>query len=130
MKLELREANPGFVVLSCCGGLSWEERELLVASVDDYLLERDDMQGMVVDMGAVEFVNSAGLGALFQLEQRVRNRGGQLAFANLPPTIHRLLVTVGMSRLAKLGQDVAHALSLLAATENAPQDCPDDAARG
>jgi len=67
-------------------------------------------------------VNSAGLGALFQVAQRIRSRGGQLAFANVPPAIQRLLATVGMSRLAVFGRDVTEALTLLAQHETPPAD--------
>jgi anti-anti-sigma factor len=113
LKFELREAGPGCLVLTCHGGLSWEDRELLAASVEQYLTGRDTVHGLVLDMAAVEFVNSAGLGALFQLIQRLRGRGARLAFANVPPTIHRVLMTVGMVRLAAFGRDVPDALALL-----------------
>lgn len=113
MKFELREASPGYLVLTCRGGLSWEDRELLAASVEQYLVGNNSLRGVVLEMSGVEFVNSAGLGALFQLIQRLRGRGGALAFASVPPTIGRLLTTVGMERLAKFGQDVPEALTLL-----------------
>ena len=114
MKFELREATPGYLVLTCRGGLSWEDRELLAASVEQHLVGGNNLHGLVLDMSGVEFVNSAGLGALFQLIQRLRGRGGSLAFAGVPPTIGRLLTTVGMERLAEFGQDVPEALALLA----------------
>jgi anti-anti-sigma factor len=113
-KFELREASPGYLVLTCRGGLSWEEREHLAATVEQYLVGRPSLHGMVLDMGAVEYVNSAGLGALFQVVQRVRSRGAQLAFANVPPAIHRLLTTVGMVRLAAIAPDTDAALIQLA----------------
>ena len=127
MKIEWRDASPGYGVLTCRGGLSWEEREYLVASVEQYLVGRDDLRGLVLDMAEVDFVNSAGLGALFQLAQRLRSRGGQLAFASVPPQIARLLATAGMTRLAKMGGDVPEALHLL--TQPAPP-APASAALG
>ena len=120
MKFELHEANPGFVVLTCHGGMSWEDRELLAATVEQYLTGRGVLRGLALDMGNVEFVNSAGLGALFQLVQRLRSRGAELAFANVPPTIQRLLNTVGMERLTRFAKDVPAALQLLAELPAAP----------
>jgi len=114
MKFDLHEASPGCVVLTCQGGLSWEDRELLAATVEQCLAGRSTLRGLVLDMTGVEFVNSTGLGALFQLVQRLRSRGGQLAFAAVPPTIRRLFATVGMERLAKLADSVAEALDMLA----------------
>jgi anti-anti-sigma factor len=112
-KFELHEASPGYAVLTCRGGLSWEEREHLAATVEQYLIGRASLRGLVLNLAEVEFVNSAGLGALFQVVQRVRSREGVLAFAAVPPMIHRLLMTVGLGRLARFGRDVAEALDLL-----------------
>jgi anti-anti-sigma factor len=114
MKFELREASPGYLILTGHGGLSWEDRELLSAGVEQYLVGCDTLHGVAFDMAHIQFVNSAGLGALFQLVQRVRSRGGGLAFVNVPPAIRRLLSTVGMERLAKFADSVPEALKLLA----------------
>jgi anti-anti-sigma factor len=116
MKFELRETSPGFVVLTCHGGLSWEDRELLAASVEQYVIGRESPRGLVLDMTGVEFVNSAGL------VQRVRGRGGRLAFAAVPPTILRLLNTVGMDRLARFADSVSEALALLSHSGDPAQD--------
>ena len=113
LKFELREAGPGLLVLTARGGLSWEDRELLAASVERQLVGRNELRGVVLDMTDVEFVNSAGLGALFQLVQRLTSRGARLAFANVPAPIHRVFLTVGMDRLTVFGDDVAQALAKL-----------------
>ncbi len=115
LKFELREAGPGLLVLKCRGGLSWEDRDLLAGSVEQHLSGRQGLRGLVLEMSGVEFVNSAGLGALFQLVQRLRSRGGRLAFANTPAPIRRLFTAVGMDRLALLGEDVGALLAQLAA---------------
>ena len=115
-KFQLHEPTPGFLVLTCRGGLSWEDRELLSASVEQHLVGRKTVQGLVIDMSEVDFVNSAGLGALFQLAQRLRSRGGQLAFASIKPAVQRLFSAVGMDRLAKGMDDVPSALALLSGT--------------
>jgi anti-anti-sigma factor len=126
MRFDLRDASPGFAVLTCRGGLSWEDRELLAASVEQYLVGREHLRGLVLDMSAVDFVNSAGLGALFQLVQRLRSCGAHLAFASVPPAINRLLTTVGMQRLAKFGRDVSEALKLIAQPPEQPEATADE----
>ena len=126
MDFELREASPGYVVLTCRGGLSWEDRELLVASVEQYLVGREKLRGLTLDMAGVEFVNSAGLGALFQLIRRVREQGGQIAFASIPPTIVRLFGTVGMERLARFADDVPDALALLARASESEENAAEE----
>lgn len=113
MKFGLSEATPGYHVLTCRGGLSWDERETLIATVNQYFQGRENPRGLVVDMTDVDFMNSAGVGALFRLAQRFRTSGGKLAFANLSPTFSRLLTTVGMDRMATLGTSIDETLKTL-----------------
>ena len=68
----------------------------------------------------VEFVNSAGLGALFQLVQRLRQRGGMLALANVPPNLVRLFRAVGLARVARISDSVESALDLLESSPPGP----------
>lgn len=120
MDFELREASPEAIVLTCRGSLSWQQRDQLAANVADYLAPRQSMRGLVLDMGAVDFVNSAGLGALFQVAREVRSRGGEVVFANVTPIIHRLLTTVGMLRVAHCERDVDDAVDRLRQAGPAP----------
>lgn len=120
VKFELRDAGPGRLVLTATGGLSWEDRELLAASVEEHFGGRDTVQGVVMDLARVEFVNSAGLGALFQLVQRLRQRGGTLALANVPPNLIRLFRAVGLARVARIGDSVENALDLLESSPPGP----------
>ncbi len=112
-KFELHEPQPGLLVLTCRGRLSWEDRELLAATVERRLVGRTALTGLVVDLGGVEFLNSAGLGALLQLLQRVRGRQGRVVFANVPPLIHRVFLAVGLDRLAPFVDGVDDAVTRL-----------------
>lgn len=111
-KFQVRECANGCFVLSCSGGLSWEDRELLASQIERFIEPRDSVRGFIIDLGAVEFVNSAGLGALFQLSQRLRARAIPFAFAQVPPTLQRLFQSVGLDRLARNYTDVATAVSM------------------
>ena len=113
-KFELREINPACLLLTCAGGLSWEDRDVLANEVEHYLQPRPALTGVVLDLAAVQFVNSAGLGALFQLIRRIRERGGQLVFANVPPTLLRMFNAVGIDRITSIATDVNAAMALLA----------------
>lgn len=113
-KFDIRAVDNARAVLTCTGGLSWEEREVLAAEVGRYLEQHPAVAGLVLDLGAVPFVNSAGLGALFQLVGLLRARQGRLVFANTPPVVARMFTAVGMDRLADMGSDVPAALELLA----------------
>lgn len=113
-KFELREISPTCLLLTCAGGLSWEDRDVLANEVAHFLEPRPALTGVVLDLAAVQFVNSAGLGALFQLIRRVRERGGRVVFANVPPTLLRMFHAVGIDRMAGIGADVKAAVALLA----------------
>ncbi len=126
VKLNIQEAGPGCLVLTCNGGLSWDDRELLAANVEQYLGAQRQITGAVMDMAAVEFVNSAGLGALFQLVDRLRLRGGRVIFARVPPTLVRLFRTVGLERITGLADDVGAALEMLTQPHPAPVEVPAD----
>ena len=109
----MREATPTAMVLTCQGGLSWEERDVLAHHIGEYLQQRPTVTALVADMTAVEYVNSAGLGALFQLNRRLRDRGGRLVFANVPPQLLRVFRAVGLDRLTGIEQNVEAALDQL-----------------
>ena len=126
MTFEVQEAGPDCLLLTCRGEISWEDREGLVSSVEQHLLAHRAAPRVVMDLHEVRYINSAGLGALFQLVQRLRGCGGNLAIAQASTAVQRLFHTVGLDRLAPLAPDIATALSLLAElTAPAPPDAPD-----
>ena len=46
---------------------------------------------VVLDVGAVEFVDSGGLGLLVRLRSRAQNAGGDVTLCNVPPRIAEIL---------------------------------------
>ncbi len=112
-KFQIHEAAPGCLVVKCSGGLSWEDRDLLAESIDQCLGEQQQIKGLVLDMARVTFVNSAGLGALFQLVERVRSHGGELILACVPPALLRLFRAVGLNRTVRMADDVNSGVRLL-----------------
>lgn len=129
-KFELRQINPACALLTCAGGLSWEDRDVLAHDVEQFLQPRPALTGLVLDLGAVAFVNSAGLGALFQLIRRIRDHGGRLVFTSVPPTLLRMFNAVGIDRIAGIAPDVTAALALLAEPATAAGTLPTGAAVG
>jgi anti-sigma B factor antagonist len=64
---------------------------------------------VVVDLHAVAFIDSAGLGALIGAIRRVRQLGGDLNLAAPRPSIKRVLSTTGLNRLADIYNDIDQA---------------------
>ncbi len=112
---QARPADATRVVFTCTGGLSWEHRDTLPDEIERHMAQNPEFTGVVLDLSAVSFVNSAGLGALFQLVARLRARQRRLVFASVPPLVARMFFAVGMDRLAGIAGDVPAALGQLAA---------------
>ena len=69
---------------------------------------------LVIDMSAVPFVDSAGLGALIGGIRRTRELGGDVAVACNRPTLIRLLRTTGFDRIVTVAETVDEATAALA----------------
>lgn len=68
---------------------------------------------LLIDMSAVPFVDSAGLGALIGGIRRARELGGDVAVSCNRPTLTRLLRTTGFDRIVAVAdslEDAAEAL--------------------
>ncbi|QOJ13905.1 MAG: STAS domain-containing protein [Planctomycetia bacterium] len=114
-KLEISELGDSCLLMRCCGGLSWEDRSLLAERMSAAASGRSRWPDVILDLCAVEFVNSAGIGALFQLAQRVRSGGGKLLLAAVPPVFLRMFRMAGLDRLASLNDSVAAAADRIGA---------------
>jgi anti-anti-sigma factor len=119
-KFQFADATPTCLVLTCTGGLSWEDRGFLPESVEQYLQARAEVACVVLDLRGLTFVNSAGLGALFQLAALLRRRQTRLMFAHVPPLVLRMFMAVGLDRLVGVADSVPEAL--LAAARPATPD--------
>jgi anti-sigma B factor antagonist len=77
------------------------------------LAEMASSRHMVIDLSAIPFVDSAGLGALIGGIRRVRDLGGTVAVACSRPTLASLLHTTGIDRIVSVSDTVAEAAALL-----------------
>lgn len=111
MQFESRTAAPGCILFTCQGEVSWEDRETLPHTVEQHLHSNPAIRGVILDFTAITFVNSAGLGALFQLVQRLRGRGAKLVIVRPAPPVQRLFAAVGLDRVTKIAADLDSAVS-------------------
>ena len=68
---------------------------------------------LVLDMSAVPFVDSAGLGALIGGIRRARESGGDVAVCCNRPTLVRLLHTTGFDRIVTVTETIEEAAAFL-----------------
>ncbi len=68
---------------------------------------------LLIDMSAVPFLDSAGLGALIGGIRRARELGGDVAVACNRPTLVRLLRTTGFDRIVTVADTLEEAAAAL-----------------
>ena len=68
---------------------------------------------LLIDLSAVGFVDSAGLGALIGGIRRARELGGDVAVACNRPTLTRLLRTTGFDRIVTVAETIEEAAAAL-----------------
>jgi anti-anti-sigma factor len=61
----------------------------------DRAVDRDGVRQLVLDLGEVGFIDSAGLGALLSIRERTRSLGIEMRLANVSPPARRLLELSG-----------------------------------
>lgn len=89
--LDISESASGDVtVLRLTGRLVLEDADTTFGEVIDRLLQRGRTK-LVLDLGGVTYIDSAGLGLLVSRYVRARRRGGDLRLLGLTPRTARLM---------------------------------------
>lgn len=94
--------------------------ELDAASVADFraaLAGLANGSNLIIDLGGVPFMDSAGLGALIGGIRRTREAGGEVALVCSRPTLLRLLETTGFDRIVAVVGDTDAALGSFTASQ-------------
>jgi anti-sigma B factor antagonist len=66
---------------------------------------------LVLDLGRVTFMSSAGIRLLLKISKTSREQGGDLRLARTPPPIAQTLEITGLSRMLKAYSSVVEAVS-------------------
>lgn len=96
-----------------------------VPAFRDRLLDISQKGNVVIDLSAVPFMDSAGLGALIGGIRRTREAGGDVAVACDRATLVRLLKTTGFDQIVSVSADVASARSKLNEGSSGGNSSPD-----
>lgn len=84
-----------------------------VATFREALGDLASQPQVVIDLSAVPFMDSAGLGALIGGIRRARENGGEVAVACSRATLTRLLHTTGFDRIVPVTETVDEAAAAL-----------------
>jgi anti-sigma B factor antagonist len=109
LDIQQDQTPEGFVICRPVGELD----AFTVSQFRQALAEMAASPRLIIDMSAVPFVDSAGLGALIGGIRRARELGGDVAVACNRPTLVRLLRTTGFDRIVTVAESVQEAIDWL-----------------
>jgi anti-anti-sigma factor len=69
---------------------------------------------LVLDLGQVEFMSSAGIRLLLEILKKSREQGGDLRLAQVPPGVARTLEITGLARILETYPSLDEALASFA----------------
>ena len=101
-------AVSGEITLNSGGGQTLKEK---VAS-----LMREGRRQLVLELGAVTYVDSAGLGQLVQVQLTTAGQGGTLKLANTAPRLRQLLAVAKLTTIFDSHDTEAAAVASFAAS--------------
>src|SRR6202140_1421143 len=108
-KVTTRELGDAIVV-DIVGRLALADGTAAVRDVIGSLVQQGKKH-IVLNLAAVDFVDSSGLGELVRTHASVRSHGGQLKLANPSKHVHDLLKMTKLDRVLDVEQDEASALN-------------------
>ncbi len=112
MDLRIKSDGEGRFIIYCPDKMEWRARVDLVSQLQSDTRGQDVRQ-IILDLGNVDYITSAGLGAIFSLNQHARSINAKLAVAGPSPTIARLLDTVNLRKLMPVADTVDEARAQL-----------------
>ena len=68
---------------------------------------------LVIDLSAVRFIDSSGVGALVSVLKKARSRGRRMILAGVTPPVHSILEVIRLTAVFELRDTVEEALALL-----------------
>ncbi len=102
-----RDERDGWMVLAVLGDLEMGSAPDLKRAVIAALADGAD--ALVIDLGAVGFIDSTGLGVLIGALRRCRANGAELQLVCAEPRLRELFASVDLDRVFELHVDVAAA---------------------
>jgi anti-sigma B factor antagonist len=97
---QLAERRAGDVTIIALGGRG-EEEETTIRDRIDELLRRGRVR-VVLDLQAVEYIDSTGLGTIAAKYLTLRRRGGDLKLLHVPPRALHLMTITKLTRVFEL----------------------------
>jgi anti-sigma B factor antagonist len=108
MRTAIREAG-GITGVDISGRITLGEGNVMLREIVRDLLTKGKKK-IFLNLGEVEYVDSAGIGELIQSFTTIRNQGGQMKLVNLNQRVKDLLVTTNLHKVFEIYDDEAGAI--------------------
>jgi anti-sigma B factor antagonist len=105
-KLQIAESRHGdIVVVTLSGQITLDDGDLAFGRHIDQLVAAGGRQ-VIVDLSAVSYIDSAGVGMLVAKSQRLAAQGGSMRLAHLTARSHHLLAMLKLKLMFEIYDDV------------------------
>ena len=109
MRIERKSEGRQAVVLAVHGSLQGgSDADLFMAEIDRLLAE--GRRNVLIDMKALTWINSTGLGILLAGHGSIRRAGGEMKIVHLSDTVENLLAVTKLNRIFEVYGDEVEAL--------------------
>lgn len=75
------------------------------------LIDREPVPKLLIDFESVEHLSSAALGTLITINNKIRQKGGQLRLANIDPQIYEVFIITKLNKLFQIHDTREQALA-------------------
>ena len=88
LKIQTAQTEPGVVTVSPEGSVDTNTSSILESEIRRILTA--NVKTLILDMAGVDFVSSAGIGAVTKAKVTIKRRGGDLAMINVQPQVKKV----------------------------------------
>ncbi len=108
MPIESNKLENGVFVVKISGRLTFG-REVDRLETTIHNLVKEGRSNVILDLSALDYVDSSGIGSLVSCLTHVKKAGGELRTAAANPRIQRLFVMTGIDKILSLYPSVSEA---------------------
>lgn len=100
----------GLRLITISGRLTEKEQSQVLVDAFEAMLANGESK-FLLEMPALEYVNSSGLNLLIGMFTRARNAGGELAICGISDKVRKLMVMTRLDSVFKIHGSVAEAIA-------------------
>ncbi len=111
--IELLAVNQQTAVFFAAGTINIETAPILLHGIEE-AIQKCNPRSIVIDLGAVPYISSSGVGVLIQVFENIRTENGMIILVKAHESIKRILSILGFTRyfLFADSMDEAHQILL------------------